>query len=156
VVQEIGLRPQYHGPTSQAKAQVVNPERPRALALLPPSLKSKSGANCKNNQPQALVGYALTAIFFEENRAYLNSGIMREGVVQERQQGTPQGGPLSPLPAKVLLDEVDKELERRGQLNQRVHRHAKTSGQSLRLPDSTSDTTLCAPTSGKSHWRKPC
>jgi group II intron reverse transcriptase/maturase len=47
-------------------------------------------------------------------RAYLNSGIMMGGVVQERQQGTPQGGPLSPLLANVLLDEVDKELERRG------------------------------------------
>ena len=47
-------------------------------------------------------------------RAYLNSGIMMEGVVQERMAGTPQGGPLSPLLANVLLDEVDKELERRG------------------------------------------
>jgi len=47
-------------------------------------------------------------------RAYLNSGIMMEGVVQERVMGTPQGGPLSPLLANVLLDEVDKELERRG------------------------------------------
>jgi RNA-directed DNA polymerase len=47
-------------------------------------------------------------------RAYLNSGIMSDGVVQERYQGTPQGGPLSPLLANMLLDEVDKELERRG------------------------------------------
>jgi RNA-directed DNA polymerase len=47
-------------------------------------------------------------------RAYLNSGIMSDGVVQQRHQGTPQGGPLSPLLANVLLDEVDKELERRG------------------------------------------
>ena len=47
-------------------------------------------------------------------RAYLNSGIMADGVVQERVMGTPQGGPLSPLLANVLLDEVDKELERRG------------------------------------------
>jgi RNA-directed DNA polymerase len=47
-------------------------------------------------------------------RAYLNSGIMSDGVVQARHQGTPQGGPLSPLLANVLLDEVDKELERRG------------------------------------------
>ena len=47
-------------------------------------------------------------------RAYLNSGIMSDGVVQERTMGTPQGGPLSPLLANVLLDEVDKELERRG------------------------------------------
>ncbi|TDN62452.1 group II intron maturase [Paraburkholderia sp. BL10I2N1] len=47
-------------------------------------------------------------------RAYLNSGIMDGGVVQQRDQGTPQGGPLSPLLVNVLLDEVDKELERRG------------------------------------------
>ena len=47
-------------------------------------------------------------------RVYLNSGIMDAGVVQPREQGTPQGGPLSPLLANVLLDEVDKELERRG------------------------------------------
>ena len=47
-------------------------------------------------------------------RAYLNAGVMSDGVVQERHEGAPQGGPLSPLLANVLLDEVDKELERRG------------------------------------------
>jgi len=47
-------------------------------------------------------------------RAYLNSGVMEDGVVQKRTMGTPQGGPLSPLLANVLLDEVDKTLERRG------------------------------------------
>ena len=47
-------------------------------------------------------------------RRYLDAGIMAMGVVIERQEGTPQGGPLSPLLANVLLDEVDKELERRG------------------------------------------
>lgn len=47
-------------------------------------------------------------------RAYLNAGIMDGGVKVERQQGTPQGGPLSPLLANVLLDEVDKALEARG------------------------------------------
>ena len=47
-------------------------------------------------------------------RAYLNSAILSEGVEQERQQGTPQGGPLSPLLANVLLDEVDKKLEQQG------------------------------------------
>ena len=47
-------------------------------------------------------------------RAYLNSGIMRDGVGMERHQGTPQGGPLSPLLANVLLDEVDKVLEKHG------------------------------------------
>lgn len=47
-------------------------------------------------------------------RRYLDAGIMANGVVTERHEGTPQGGPLSPLLANVLLDEVDKELERRG------------------------------------------
>ena len=47
-------------------------------------------------------------------RAYPNAGIMDHGVVTERMEGTPQGGPLSPLLANVLLDEVDRELERRG------------------------------------------
>lgn len=47
-------------------------------------------------------------------RSYLNAGILHNGVVVEREQGTPQGGPLSPLLANVLLDEVDRELERRG------------------------------------------
>ncbi len=41
-------------------------------------------------------------------RAYLNSGILQDGIVVSRYQGTPQGGPLSPLLANVLLDEVDK------------------------------------------------
>jgi RNA-directed DNA polymerase len=47
-------------------------------------------------------------------RHYLDAGIMAHGVVVERHEGAPQGGPLSPLLANVLLDEVDKELEKRG------------------------------------------
>jgi len=47
-------------------------------------------------------------------RAYLNAGIMAGGVVVDRHLGTPQGGPLSPLLANVLLDEVDRALEARG------------------------------------------
>ncbi len=47
-------------------------------------------------------------------RRYLEAGMMANGVVVERWEGTPQGGPLSPLLANVLLDEVDKELEKRG------------------------------------------
>jgi len=47
-------------------------------------------------------------------RRYLTAGIMTDGIVLDRHEGTPQGGPLSPLLANVLLDEVDKELERRG------------------------------------------
>jgi RNA-directed DNA polymerase len=47
-------------------------------------------------------------------RRYLEAGVMANGVVVERHEGTPQGGPLSPLLANVLLDEVDRELERSG------------------------------------------
>ena len=47
-------------------------------------------------------------------RRYLEAGIMVHGVVIERYEGTPQSGPFSPLLANVLLDEVDRELERRG------------------------------------------
>jgi len=47
-------------------------------------------------------------------RAYLESGIMLEGLVSPSREGTPQGGPLSPLLSNVMLHELDKELERRG------------------------------------------
>jgi group II intron reverse transcriptase/maturase len=47
-------------------------------------------------------------------RRFLEAGVMLNGVVMERHEGTPQGGPLSPLLANLLLDDVDKELERRG------------------------------------------
>ena len=47
-------------------------------------------------------------------RRYLTAGMLADGVVLARNEGTPQGGPLSPLLANVLLDEVDKELEKRG------------------------------------------
>ena len=47
-------------------------------------------------------------------RGFLKSGLMVDGVVIDRDEGTPQGGPLSPLLANVILDEVDKELEARG------------------------------------------
>lgn len=47
-------------------------------------------------------------------RRYLNSGIMEEGVVITRTEGTPQGSPLSPLMSNIVLNELDKELESRG------------------------------------------
>jgi group II intron reverse transcriptase/maturase len=47
-------------------------------------------------------------------RAYLDAGTLINGVVEKSRCGAPQGGPLSPLLANVLLDEVDRELERRG------------------------------------------
>ena len=47
-------------------------------------------------------------------RRYLEAGMMSGGVISARRQGTPQGGPLSPLLSNILLDELDQELERRG------------------------------------------
>ena len=47
-------------------------------------------------------------------RAFLNAGIMQDGVVIETKEGTPQGSPLSPLLSNIVLDELDKELEKRG------------------------------------------
>ena len=47
-------------------------------------------------------------------RRYLQAGTMTGGLVSQRHEGTPQGGPLSPLLSNILLDDLDKELERRG------------------------------------------
>src|SRR6266516_2457838 len=47
-------------------------------------------------------------------RAFLNAGVMENGLVSPSVEGTPQGGPLSPLLSNVVLDELDRELERRG------------------------------------------
>src|SRR3979490_317613 len=47
-------------------------------------------------------------------RAFLNAGVMENGLVSPSVEGTPQGGPLSPLLSNLVLDEFDRELERRG------------------------------------------
>jgi RNA-directed DNA polymerase len=47
-------------------------------------------------------------------RAFLTAGVMENGLVSPSVEGTPQGGPLSPLLSNLVLDELDRELERRG------------------------------------------
>src|SRR5215470_10732663 len=47
-------------------------------------------------------------------RAFLNAGVMENGLVSPSVEGTPQGGPLSPLLSNLVLDELDRELKRRG------------------------------------------
>ena len=47
-------------------------------------------------------------------RSYLNAGVMVNGITKETGEGTPQGGPISPLLANILLDDLDKELTKRG------------------------------------------
>jgi len=64
-------------------------------------LMAKLGAVIRDKRILRLVG------------RYLRAGIMTEGVVMEREEGTPQGGPLSPLLANIYLDALDKELESR-------------------------------------------
>jgi RNA-directed DNA polymerase len=48
-------------------------------------------------------------------RQFLEAGVLKDGLVQPVIEGTPQGGPLSPLLSNILLDDLDKELEKRGQ-----------------------------------------
>ena len=64
-------------------------------------------------------------------RAYLDSGALVGGVVEQTGEGTPQGGPLSPLLANIVLDELDKELERR---NLRFVRYADDVAIYVRTP----------------------
>jgi|GEM_PF-3800226 len=47
-------------------------------------------------------------------REYLNAGVLEDGLVKPTEEGTPQGGPLSPLLSNIVLDKLDKELEKRG------------------------------------------
>ncbi len=47
-------------------------------------------------------------------RAFLNAGVLENGPVSSSEEGTPQGGPLSPQLSNLLLDDLDRELERRG------------------------------------------
>jgi len=47
-------------------------------------------------------------------RRYLQAGVLENGLVQSTEEGTPQGGPLSPLLSNIMLDDFDKELEKRG------------------------------------------
>ncbi|MGC2836059.1 MAG: group II intron reverse transcriptase/maturase [Methylocella sp.] len=47
-------------------------------------------------------------------RRFLEAGLMRDGIAHQRQEGTPQGGPLSPLLSNIMLTDLDRELERRG------------------------------------------
>lgn len=96
-------------------------------------------------------------------RRYLQSGLLKDGVVQTRQEGAPQGGPLSPLLSNILLDELDQELEKRGHKFVRYaddcsifltsHRAAEQVlasitrflNRKLHLEVNTEKTTICRP-----------
>jgi group II intron reverse transcriptase/maturase len=71
-------------------------------------------------------------------RRFLNSGVMIDGVVVTDEEGTPQGGPLSPLLSNIMLDDLDKELERRGHKFVRyaddcnIYVHSQRSGERVK------------------------
>lgn len=73
-------------------------------------------------------------------RAFLNAGVMENGLVQPTEEGTPQGGPLSPLLSNIVLDELDRELEKRGHRFVRYaddcNIYVKTERAGLRVMDS--------------------
>jgi RNA-directed DNA polymerase len=75
-------------------------------------------------------------------RRYLQAGVMENGVAVKNEEGTPQGGPLSPLLANILLDELDKELEERGHKFVRyaddINIYTKTQRAAERVKDSIS------------------
>ncbi len=70
-------------------------------------------------------------------RRYLQSGVMEQGLVSPNTEGTPQGGPLSPLLSNIVLDELDKELEKRGLRFVRyaddcnIYAHSKRAGERI-------------------------
>jgi Reverse transcriptase (RNA-dependent DNA polymerase) len=70
-------------------------------------------------------------------RGFLRAGVMENGLVSPVDEGTPQGGPLSPLLSNVVLDELDRELERRGH---RFVRYADDCAPRWRRKESFMDT----------------
>lgn len=73
-------------------------------------------------------------------RLYLQAGIMQHGLTQARLTGTPQGGPLSPLLSNITLDDLDKELERRGHAFCRYADDCKIYVQSRRAGERTMES----------------
>ena len=76
-------------------------------------------------------------------RSYLNSGVMEGGLISPRQEGTPQGSPLSPVLSNMVLDEMDKELEARGHKFVRyaddISIYVKSERAAQRVKESTTD-----------------
>lgn len=87
-------------------------------------------------------------------RAFLNAGVMEKGLVSAIDEGTPQGGPLSPLLSNIVLNELDRELARRGHLFVRyaddcnIYVRSERSGTLIDLKSLTVFTGLLPPRAG--------
>ena len=77
-------------------------------------------------------------------RAFLNAGVMENGLVSPSVEGTPQGGPLSPLLSNLVLDELDQELERRG------HRFVRYADDCVPRTHLRKEVRCCARDGGRS------
>ena len=75
-------------------------------------------------------------------RSYLNAGVMRDGVVIGKHEGTPQGGPLSPLLSNIVLDDLDKELTKRGHKYTRYADDSNIYCKSKRAAERTYDSIV--------------
>jgi group II intron reverse transcriptase/maturase len=75
-------------------------------------------------------------------RSYLNAGVMRDGVVVGKYEGTPQGGPLSPLLSNIVLDDLDKELTKRGHKYTRYADDSNIYCRSKRAAERTYDSIV--------------
>jgi len=75
-------------------------------------------------------------------RSYLNAGVLKDGVVIEKHEGTPQGGPLSPLLSNIVLDDLDKELTKRGHKYTRYADDSNIYCRSKRAAERTYDSIV--------------
>ena len=87
-------------------------------------------------------------------RAYLTSGVLMNGIVVDRDEGTPQGGPLSPLLANVMLDEVDKWMRHRMRAIQLKHwKRAQTIYSELLARKASPDVAAQVAVNARRWWR---
>ena len=87
-------------------------------------------------------------------RAYRTSGVLMNGIALGRDEGTPQGGPLSPLLANVMLDEVDKWMRHRMRAIQLKHwKRAQTIYSELLARKASSDVAAQVAVNARRWWR---
>ena len=112
--QSYGFRPGRSAHQAVRRAQKYIEEGKRWVVDIDLSAvwRIRPGKSRYSDEPGRLAGQGQTSI--ETDTAVLDRGGVENGLVSPSVEGTPQGGPLSPLLSNLLLDELDKELERRG------------------------------------------